>query len=88
ISIEGQKHVSEERIVRAIKIKTGYPIFLVSLENLKSRLENIEWIKNVFVERKLPNNITIYIEERTPIALGQRDNKLYLIDNEGVIIHE
>ena len=48
----------------------------------------IEWIKYASVERELPNKIHIAIIERTPIALGQKDKKLYLIDDEGVIINQ
>ncbi len=88
VIIEGQKNTNSEKISRAIKIKSGTPIFEVSLWELKKRLESIEWIKSVSISRELPNNIHIFIEERKPIALGQKDKQLYLIDDEGAIIYE
>ena len=88
ITVEGQKYTSSDKITKALRIKPGMPIFAISLSNLKARLENLEWIKYAVVERHLPNIIHISIVERTPIALGQKDQKLYIIDDEGVIINE
>lgn len=88
VMVEGQKYTSEEKISKALKIKPNSPIFALSLKELKTKLEAIEWIKYASVERELPNKIHIAIIERTPIALGQKDKKLYLIDDEGVIINQ
>ena len=88
ITISGQNYSNNEQIGKALKLKKGMPIFSVSLSDLKIRLEKIEWIKQAIVERKLPNSIHISIVERVPIALGQKDRKLSLIDAEGVVINE
>jgi cell division protein FtsQ len=88
ITIEGQQHVKKSQIAQTLKLKPGTPIFTVSLTELKDKLEEIEWIKSVTVERRLPNNIHISIVERIPLALGQKDYKLYIIDEEGIIISE
>lgn len=88
ITIDGQKYVSNKEISQVLKVKTGAPIFAVSLLDLKNRLEQLEWIKLANVERQLPNNIHISVIERTPIALGQKDHKLHIIDDEGAIINE
>lgn len=88
IIIEGQKYTSNEQISKTLKIKPGMPILAFSLADLKNRLEKIDWIKHAIIERRLPNDIHIYIIERTPIALGQKDHKLYIIDDEGAIINE
>ncbi len=40
-------------------------------------------MKSVRVERRLPNTVYINLKERTPIALWQHDDSLYLIDSEG-----
>ena len=88
VTVEGQHYTSSEELSKAIKIKSGMPIFSISLQDLKTRLEALEWIKHVIVERILPDNIHISIVERKPIALGQKDRKLYLIDDEGAIINE
>ncbi len=88
IVIEGQKYTSNEQIAKILKIKPGMPILSISLSDLKIRLEKIDWIKHAIIERRLPSDIHVYIIERTPIALGQKDRKLYIIDDEGSIINE
>lgn len=88
LTIEGRKHTNNKKISEALQIKYRDPIFSISLERAKTKLESIEWIKYAIVERNLPNNIHISIIEHTPIALGQKDHKLYIIDEEGNIIKE
>lgn len=88
ITISGQKHVQTSQIDKIAKIKNGTPIFSISLTNLKYRLEELDWIKYVYIERNLPSSIKIFITERKPVALGQKDKKLFIIDDEGKIINE
>ncbi len=88
ITITGQKHTNIQQINKIVGIKKGSSIFSISLPNLKHRLEEIDWVKCVELERTLPDSIKISITERNPIALGQKDKKLFIIDDEGKIINE
>lgn len=88
ITIEGQKYTSSEKIAKAMKVKPGMPILAISLNEIKRNLEKIDWIKIAIIERKLPSDIHVFIVERTPIALLQKERKLYLIDEQGVVINE
>ena len=88
ISVDGQKYSSNDAIGKKLQLKKNMPIFAISLNDLKTRLESLPWIKYASVERELPSSIHISIIERTPIALGQKDRKLYIIDDEGEIINE
>lgn len=88
LSVDGQKYTSNDQIGKKLHLKKRVPIFSVSLEDLKNNLESLPWVKHAVVERELPNNIHIYIKERVPLALGQKNRKLYIIDEEGEIIDE
>lgn len=88
VSVDGQKYTSHDQIGKKLNLKERMPIFSVSLEELKENLESLPWVKYAVVERELPDSIHIYIKERVPLALGQKNRKLYIIDNEGVIINE
>ncbi|GAB4169316.1 MAG: cell division protein FtsQ/DivIB [Rickettsiaceae bacterium] len=83
VIIEGQKNTSLKDIVDSLQADKGEPIFLVSLTEVKARLEENKWVKAAIVERKLPSTIYIAVIERTPIAIWQFERKLYLIDSEG-----
>lgn len=86
VLLQGREHESAERITRVIGIKRGAPILAINLQDVRERLEALSWVRVASVERHFPNTVRIKIVERQPMALWQRENKLALIDNEGVII--
>ena len=86
ILLQGREHESAKRITRVINIKRGTPILAINLQDARERIEALSWVRVASVERDFPNTIRIKIVERQPLALWQRENKLALIDNDGVII--
>lgn len=86
VLLQGREHESAERITRVLSIKRGEPILAINLQDVRERLEALSWVRVASVERHFPNTVRIKIVERQPMALWQRENKLALIDNEGVII--
>lgn len=85
VLISGQKNTKLESIVNVLN-KDGSPILALNLQNIKDSLEKNPWVKHAVVARKLPNTISIHLFERQPIAIWQMNQKLYLIDDEGVQI--
>lgn len=61
-------------------------IFLVNLREIKNNFSKgfIELAK-IDLKRKLPDILTVEIEERKPEAVFKREGNLFLIDKEGVI---
>lgn len=88
VTINGQKYTSSQSIAKILKIKAGMPIYAISLSDYKAKIESLPWVKEAIIERVLPNNIHISVIERRPIALGQKERKLYIIDEDGEIINE
>lgn len=83
IVIAGNKNTELKDIASVIGARQGDPIFSIDIDKVKERLEAHVWIKLAVVERRLPDVISIAVIERTPIAIWQFQNKLYLIDVEG-----
>ena len=83
LEVEGQKNLPDKDIIAALQADKGEPIFAIDMEVVRERLENHVWVKSVTIERLLPSKIYIEIIERTPIAIWQFKQKLYLIDSEG-----
>ena len=83
IKITGNKHLTTDIIRASLSTDTGSPIFGIDIRNIKRKVEQNDWIKNVSVIRVLPNTIHINITEREPIAIWQNKQKLYLVDKEG-----
>lgn len=84
--IKGRNHTSAETILALLNIQKGDPLFALNPHEAKEMLERLSWVKTAHVERRLPDTIYVEIEERTPLALWQQNQKLTLIDENGVKI--
>ena len=88
IKIEGHRFVSKEQILAATGLdsRKPYSLLLLSGDALKERVENIEFIKNVVVEKQFPDTILLRVTEREPIALWQSRGEIKLLDSGGVVL--
>lgn len=87
VFIEGRRYSEPILLSKTISAYRGQPIFTHDLEHLKTELEKINWIKSVYIQRRLPYHLYVKINERFPIALWQHHKNLFLVDKEGVVIH-
>lgn len=85
IYIKGRINSSKEDILEVIKVKRGDELLSVNIEEVKSNLERLPWIKNVIVRRVYPNKIFIIIEEFEAIAIWQNKGIFYPVDKDGKI---
>ncbi|MDA9163860.1 FtsQ-type POTRA domain-containing protein [Rickettsiaceae bacterium] len=83
VEVDGQKNMPLKDVIAALQADEGEPIFAIDMAAVKDRLENHIWAKSAIIERRLPSKIYIAIIERTPVAIWQFKNKLYLVDSEG-----
>lgn len=86
ILVRGRYNTSSSSIKQAIGLKKGDPLLSFNSKKAKETLLQEEWIESVTVKRIFPDTISIVIEERVPMALWQKDKKLFLIDNRGLAI--
>lgn len=56
------------------------------MQKLLNEITDDPWIKEVSIKRKLPNTLSIKIEEYLPFAIWKSGEKLHLIDETGKII--
>lgn len=59
---------------------------LVDLDAIRARLLQFGWVKEARVSRRLPDTLVIDIVERQPSAIWQHNQKLSLIDRDGVVL--
>ncbi|WP_339045982.1 cell division protein FtsQ/DivIB [Candidatus Mesenet endosymbiont of Agriotes lineatus] len=85
ISLQGNHFVSKEEVLEFID--KSKPILFISLLKIKRNIElSNRWIKNVDVQRILPNTIAISIEEYKPFAIWHHGNQFSVIDSTGYVI--
>ena len=86
IHITGQQETALKDIRTALGIVHGQSVFSFELEGARKRVEALKWVANASVARRLPNHISVHIEEHIPAALWQHDQKVWLLTREGIKI--
>lgn len=86
ILVEGREFTDADALMAIVNVKKGDPLFLFQPDPARAMLERLSWVKTASVERRLPDTIYIKLNERTPMALWQRNQRLSLIDTEGAIL--
>ena len=86
ISLEGLQNVSRSQVMDVFGGDLGRNVFFVPLDERKKQLEEIPWVESAAVSRLLPDRLTVYIRERTPIAFVQIGSRIGLIDARGMLM--
>ena len=78
----GQKslNVDENEIFKiAERYLKNKSFFNIKLDYLKNSIEKVAWVKNAYIRRSYPNEVIIFIEEYTPVAVWNNDS--YISEN-------
>jgi cell division protein FtsQ len=86
VYVAGRYQTDRQTLIEALGIAIHQPIFDVSLETARLRVESLPWVRTASVERRLPNTIVLRIEERVPLALWQNEGKVTVVDDDGRVI--
>lgn len=86
VLVEGRENTDSETVLSALGVDKGQSVFRLDIQQTKTALEEIPWVKSVRIERRLPETIYIKLTERTPFALWYAESKLSVIGVDGHII--
>ena len=86
IQILGIKNISKENIIKIVNKEKKSNILNVSLSNIYNELKNNDWVKELYIERILPNTIKIIIKEKEAVGIWQYEMSNKLITKNGEII--
>jgi cell division protein FtsQ len=67
-------------------IKKGTNIFTTKLSDAKEKIRTNPWVKRVKIKRSLPDTIKINVINKNVRLMSRKDNVVYYIDDNGVII--
>jgi cell division protein FtsQ len=84
IRISGCRITRPDEILSYAGIQQGMNLLQVNLPYTSTRIEQFPYIMNAVVQRKLPETLEIYLEERIPRAIIKLDD-YYLLDKNGEI---
>ncbi|MFW5979827.1 MAG: cell division protein FtsQ/DivIB [Bacillota bacterium] len=63
-------------------------LFLIDTENIKNDISHIDYIKDLNINKTLPNQIEINVEERTPLAKIDNEGQYLVLNKDGFILEE
>lgn len=83
IEVVGEDDNCQVANVSVLDKYKGTPTLLVSVDEIRADLENVDCIGKVAVTRLLPSKIKVSIVSRVPIAIWQHKHKFYFIASNG-----
>ncbi|HLW29037.1 MAG TPA: cell division protein FtsQ/DivIB [Kiloniellales bacterium] len=83
VTVEGRVRGEPESLLAALGVERGDPILAFDPHAARERVMALPWIASAEVQRRLPDQIHLRLEERNPIALWQHQGRLAVIDQHG-----
>jgi cell division protein FtsQ len=84
--IRGVERMDRRRVDAVVANELRKAMPLVDLGSLRQQLLGFGWVQDARVSRRLPDTLVIDIVERRPAALWQHEQRLMLIDANGVVL--
>lgn len=85
VTVEGNRIVETPEILQLVKITKDAQLHEVDLMAVRKNVLSHYFIKDAVVERDLPATIKITVKERSPLAIVNAQEVLYL-DEDGVVL--
>ncbi|HZT18170.1 MAG TPA: cell division protein FtsQ/DivIB [Dongiaceae bacterium] len=88
VVVEGRQNTPRELLLARLGVHRGQPLLAIDPADMKARLAGLGWVRQVTVERRLPDELCIHITEAVPAAIWQQSGSFRLIDREGHVIDD
>ena len=86
INVSGNTIVSSEEIISLSGIQKHSNLFRINKSGAIANLKTNAYVEDVFISRKLPNQINIEIEERVPKYMLQFADSYVYVNNQGYML--
>jgi len=86
VKVQGRGETAIADILTAVRANRGDPILGIDIDAVRERLEDLPWIVKAGVERQFPDQLIVSVTEAEPMALWQRNQKLFLVSRDGDVI--
>ena len=83
-AVTGAQWVDAEQVYHMSGLE-GLSIFYVDPVQVADMLVRMPGVKQVSVRCRLPNDVSIHVTERTPVAIWQSQGVQYWVDEEGMV---
>ncbi|TFI57945.1 FtsQ-type POTRA domain-containing protein [Sphingomonas parva] len=86
VEIKGARKVPQLQIYNIAFDQPTAAMPLIDLEATRQRLLRFGWVREARVSRRFPDTLVVDIVERKPAAVWQHNQRLALIDMDGVVL--
>jgi len=86
VDVQGVNRMDSKPVFQIALDQKSMAMPLVDVAAIRQRLLQYGWVKDARVSRRLPDTLVIDIIERKPTAIWQDNEKLSLIDGDGVVL--
>jgi len=90
VHLSGVKWASRAEILRVFQPDYNRSLYLLPLADRRAALVRLSWIRTASLTRTWPNELSVHVEERQPVAFVQIPfgpmSRYALIDSDGVIL--
>jgi len=86
VEVHGRGETRQADVLGAIGAARGAPLLGLDIDAMRERLTALPWIVSAEVERRYPNRLLVTVKEAEPMALWQRNQKLFLVSRAGKVI--
>ncbi len=88
ITVSGNERMSRGEVLALLDDVRGENMVLADLETWRQKLLSSPWVADAALRRQLPGTLAVAISERQPIGIARIAERLYLIDERGMVIDE
>lgn len=86
VEVHGRSETKQADIVAALGAPRGAPLLGLDIDAMRERLIALPWIMSAEIERRYPDRLLVTVTEAEPLALWQRNQKLFLVSRAGKVI--
>jgi cell division septal protein FtsQ len=86
VTFQGCRQLKPQELEAIIRHDFPANILRIDLLELKNRLEQETWAKQVEIRRVLPSELIIYVQERSPAAIVELKGDLMMADKDGILL--
>ena len=83
IHVQGLVRTNPRELLGAVGVGKGAAILAIDITATQMRIENLPWVAQATVERRLPHELAITIKERVPVARWQWKEQMIMLDRAG-----
>ena len=86
--VTGNRQVPSASVLEAVDGLKGQNLILTDLDLWREQLLRWPWIRDAALRRSLPSTVEIAVQERTPTMLVRIEGRIFLADEQGIVIDE